>query len=323
MKGITKNSYRFHLLGFAMSIEDDLLASVDLIYEASFDSTLWPRALISLADNVGAAHVTLSAMDRRAGTYFSIAPRTDPAMTAIYRQYWAFRNPVWGLSAAWPAGEVYLLDNLIPRECFAATAVFNEWFRPAEFGLATMSANLFAGDGLSALIAVANAPGKDEITGEQKHIFKAAVPHIDRAVRIHRELRMCTLDHDTDPKRLESLQCSVILVDGAARVLFANAAARRLFSSGSGLAFKGGCLHSTDGSDTLHRLIASCTPTVPAWADRGGETSIVRCSDGLSLRVTVTPLRSNGTVAELPWLSVGIPVAMVTVIDPARENWMD
>ncbi len=306
-----------------MSIEDDLLASIDLIYEASFDSTLWPKALISLADKVGAAHVTLSAMDLRAGTYFSIAPRTDPAMTAIYRQYWAFRNPVWRLSTARPAGEIYSLDNLIPRQDFAATAVYNEWFRPAEFGLATMSANLFTGDGLSTLIAVANAPGNDEITGEQKHIFKAAVPHIDRAVRIHRELRMCTLDHDTDPKRLESLQCSVILVDGAARVLFANAAARRLLSSGSGLAFKGGYLHSTDGSVVLQRLIASCAPKAPTWTHRGGETSIRRGLGRLSLRVTVTPLRSNGTVAELPWLAAGIPVAMVTVVDPACEKWMD
>jgi hypothetical protein len=306
-----------------MSIEDDLLVSIDLIYGASVDSTLWPRALISLADNVGTAHISLSAMDFRAQTYFSMAPRTDPAMTAIYRKYWAFHNPLWRLSAARPVGELYILDDLIPRKDFAATPVFNEWFRPAEVGLATMSANLFTGDRLSALIAVANAPGNDEITGEQKQIFKAVLPHIDRAVRIYRKLRMCSLDHDTDPERLESLQFSVILVDGAARVLFANAAARRLLSSGAGLAFKGGCLQGTDGSVALQRLIASCTPKAPAWISHGGETSIHRGSGRSSLRVTVTPLRSNGTVAELPWLSLGIPVAMVTVVDPACEKRMD
>jgi hypothetical protein len=41
------------------------------------------------------------------------------------------------------------------------------------------------------------------------------------------------------------------------------------------------------------------------------------------LRVTVTPLRSKGTIAELPWLGLGIPVAMVTVVDSAREKWMN
>jgi hypothetical protein len=32
-----------------------------------------------------------------------------------------------------------------------------------------------------------------------------------------------------------------------------------------------------------------------------------------SLRVTVTPVRSKGTVAELPWLGLLIPAAIVTV----------
>jgi len=306
-----------------MSIEDDLLASIDLIYGASFDSTLWPRALISVADNMRTAHITLSTMDFCAQTYLSIAPRTDPDMTAIYRQYWAFHNPVWRLSATRPAGEVYLLDSLVPRGEFAATPVFNEWFRPAKFGLATMSANLLIGDRVSALIAVANAPGNDEITGEQMLVFKAALPHIARAVRIHRELRIRDLDHDTASERLECLQYSVMLVDGAARVLFANAAARRLLGSGAGLACETGCLHSTDGSVALQGLIASCTPRAPVRNGPGGEISIHRGSGRSPLRVTVTPLRSKGTVAELPWLGQGIPVAIVTVADPAREKWMD
>jgi hypothetical protein len=35
------------------------------------------------------------------------------------------------------------------------------------------------------MISVANAPGNDEITGEQTLVFKAVLPHVDRAVRIH------------------------------------------------------------------------------------------------------------------------------------------
>jgi hypothetical protein len=54
------------------------------------------------------------------------------------------------------------------------------------------------------MISVANAPGNDEITGEQTLVFKAALPHINRAVRIHRELRLRDLDRYTAPDRLES-----------------------------------------------------------------------------------------------------------------------
>ena len=303
--------------------EDDLLALIQLIYEATFDSTLWPTALTRLADTTGTAQVVLGARNRRAGTFDSIAPRTDPVMHANYMSKWAFDNPHASLSARQPAGKVFSFDRIMSREKFSATPVFNEWYRPAEFGLAMIGANLLVGDDVSTLLCVANAPKNDHITGKQTLAFKAALPHIDRAVRVHRELRMLDLDHDTAPDRLESLHRGVMLVDGAAGVLFANWAARKLLGSRGGLTVKGGCLHSTDSADAVQGLIASCAPKAPAPNCPGGEISIHRGSDRSPLRVTVTPLRSKGTVAELPWLGLSIPVAIVTVADPVSEKRMN
>jgi hypothetical protein len=112
-----------------------------------------------------------------------------------------------------------------------------------------------------------------------------------------------------------------MLVDRGAKVLFANAWARALIGSGSGLVLRSGCLRSTDGSDTLQKLIASCALKFRARKGPGGEI-VVRQSHRRSLRVTVTPLRARGTVAELPWLGLQIPVAMVTVSNPAMTKWL-
>jgi hypothetical protein len=183
-----------------------------------------------------------------------------------------------------------------------------------------LAANLFIGDEVSTLIAVANVPGKHEIMREQMNVFKAALLHIDRAVRIHRELRIGDLDHDTAPDRLENLQRSVLLVDGAARVLFANAAARRLLGSRGGLVIKAGS--SIGDSDGIQGLIASCMRKGQTSNGHGGRISIRHGPRRSPLRVTVTPLRSRGTVAKLRWLGLGIPVAIVTVADLAREKWM-
>jgi len=38
---------------------------------------------------------------------------------------WAFHNPLWALSEARPANEVYFLDDLLPREDFAATPIYH------------------------------------------------------------------------------------------------------------------------------------------------------------------------------------------------------
>jgi PAS domain-containing protein len=305
---------------FAMTKEDDLQALIDLIYEAVLDDTLWPKALTRLADALGTAQIGLLSLDRRARTYDSIAPRTDPVMDAIFKKYWAFHNPLWPRTIGRPVGEVFLLDSLIPRKDFIATPFFNEWMRPAGFSIASMGANLLVGNEISTMISVANAPGNDEITGEQTLVFKAVLPHINRAVRIHRELRLRDLDRYTAPDRLERLPRGVMLVDATSRVVFANAAARALLNSSDGLALEAGCLRSTDGSDALlQTLIVSCKREAQTRIGPGGGISI-RTGPRRSLRVTVTPLRVKGTVAELPWLGLQIPVAIVTLSAPATER---
>jgi PAS domain-containing protein len=306
-----------------MGMEDDLLALIDLIYEAAFDSTVWPAALTKLADIMGTAQIGLQTLDRRIRSYDSIAPRTDPAMDALFKKYWAFHNPLFPRSITRPVGEIFWIDSLIPRKDFTATPFFNEWMRPAGFGMATMGANLLAGPDSLTMIAVSNAPGKDEITVERTRIFEAAMRHINRAIRIHHELRLRDLDHDTAPDRLEQLPRGIMLVDGAARVLFANAAARALLGSGDGLALEHGCLRSTDNKDALLQgLIHFCKREARSPIGPGGGISI-RVGSRRSLRVKVTPLRAKGGVAELPWLGLNIPVAIVTIATASSEKCLN
>ena len=77
-------------------------------------------------------------------------------------------------------GEIYTVDSVMPREEFASTPVFNEFWRPAQYGLETTGANLLVEDQLSALICFSNAPGKDSVTAEQMHIFETVLPHLTR-----------------------------------------------------------------------------------------------------------------------------------------------
>lgn len=302
-----------------MGKEDGLHAAVGLIYEAVLDDKLWPKALTTLADVMKTTHIALCAMDRRARSYHSLAPRTDPDWDARYKQYWAFHNPLWTSSVTRPANEIFFLDDLMPREDFAATAVYNKWFRPAGFGMALMGANLQVSNEASSLIVIANAPGKNLITREQAQIFKAGLQHIARAVRLHRNLRICDLEHVTAPERLEHMGFGVILVDASAKVLFANAWARALLTPGSGLAVRGGYLFSTDRAAILNRMIRSCGGRLPASYGPGGEIALP-WSARRPLRVTVTPLRARGNVAELPWLGLQLPAAMVTISDPAMAK---
>jgi DNA-binding CsgD family transcriptional regulator len=302
-----------------MSRDEELIALIDLIYEVALDIDLLPSVLIRLADAVGAAQVAMTSMDRRANVVATIAPRFDPDLLASWKEYWAFQDPILARAALQPPGEIYTLDSLMPREEFAVTPVFNEFWRPAEISL-TMGANLLVEDQFSAMIGFANVIGKDTVTAEQMHIFEAVLRHLIRAARISRRLWEMELKHVAAAERLGAQKEGALLTDALGRVVHANAAAKAMLDDRSGIFLDNGRLTAADGSGILQRLIASCARTTPAPGGPGGEIKILRELSHSPLHVMVTPLRSKARLADIPWISIGTPVAIVTVRDPDLDR---
>ena len=118
-----------------MGVEDDLLALIDLTYEAALDSTLWPAALTRLADTTGTAQVSFVCMDGRAKTCDTLGPRTDPVMDALYKNYWAFHNPLWPLMTKRPEGTVFSFDSIMSRKDFSTTPCSTSGFARPSSGL--------------------------------------------------------------------------------------------------------------------------------------------------------------------------------------------
>ena len=298
-----------------MSRDTEIIALINLIYEAILDSDLWPKFLIELADALGTAQIAMPSMDSRSNTVATIAPRFDPDLLATWHEHWVFNDPTLARATLRPAGEIYTLDSLMPREEFAATPVYNEFWRPAQLGLAAAGANLLIEDQFSTLIFFSNAPGEESLTTQQMHIFEVVLRHLIRAVRISQRFRELELKHVTAAERLESLQQGALLVDAKGRVVRANAAAKAMLDSRDGIFLDNGHLASA-GSEFLQKLIASCARTFLSLGGPGGEFKIPREPPRSPLHVTVTPLRSTSPLADVPWIGVGTPVAIVIVRDP-------
>jgi DNA-binding CsgD family transcriptional regulator len=302
-----------------------LSSLIDLIYEATLDNDLWPSVLIKLADAVGAAHVVMPSVDWRAKIFATIAPRDDPELIASYKEYWAFRDPLFRRATFRPmgerratfrpVGEIYTLDSLMPREEFAATPVFNEWWRPAQYSLATAGTSLVAEDQFSALVCVSNAPGKDSLTGEQLRLFEAVARHLGRAVRINRQLWKLELANLAATERIEMLPEGAMLADASGRVVLANAAAKAMLDARDGMFLCDGHLAVAGSPDALLKLVASCARRSVGIGGPGGELKVPRDFPRSPLHVTAAPLRSDTRLPDVPWIGVGSPVALVTVTD--------
>lgn len=306
-----------------MSLDDSVIDLIDTIGEAALDPELWPAVLARLADSIGAGQVAMASLDRRAQAFASIAPRTDPDDLAKYVAYWAFHNPLWVRSTRVPVGRTFSLDSLIPSDTFTKTAIFNEWWRPARWGLGLVGKNLVVEDHVTALICIDNGPGKDGLTDAQLRGFELAVRHIDRAVRVQRKIWKLDLEREAAIDQLDALPTGIMLVDAAARVLFANSAARAVLDATDALVLRGGCLEASAGGGLLRGLIAACAmpPRLDAVKTRGGDLEIRRGPGRAALQVTVSPLGPKTRLVEIPWLGLYAPVAIVTVTDPDLERW--
>ena len=299
-----------------------LSSLIDLIYEAVLDNDLWPSVLIKLADAVGAAHAVMPSVDWRAKIFATIAPRDDPELVASYKEYWAFRDPLFRRATlrpvgerVRPVGEIYTLDSLMPREEFAATPVFNEWWRPAQYSLATAGTNLVAEDQFSALVCISNAPDKDYLTEEQLRLFEAVARHLGRAVRINRQLWKLELANLAATERIEMLPEGVMLADASGRVVLANAVAKAMLDARDGIFLCDGCLAVAGSPDALRKLVVSCARRSVGIGGPGGELEVPRDLPRSPLHVTVAPLRSDTRLPDVPWIGFGSPVAIVTVTD--------
>src|SRR3984893_18608956 len=293
----------------------ELIALIDLIYEAALDNDLWPGVLIKLADAMGAAQVAMPWMDLRANVVATIAPRCDPDLLTSWKEYWAFRDPVLARAMRRPGGEIYTLDSLMPREEFAATPVFNELWLPAQYSLATAGTSLVAEDQFSALVCVSNAPGKDSLTDVQLRLFEAVARHLGRAVRINRQLWKLELANRAATERIEMLQGGAMLADASGRVVLANAAAKAMLDARDGIFLCDGRLAVAGSPDALQKLVASCARRSVGIGGPGGELKVPRDLPRSPLHVTVAPLRSDTRLPDVPWIGFGSPVAIVTVTD--------
>jgi DNA-binding CsgD family transcriptional regulator len=304
-----------------MSEESELFALIDLIHEALLDGNLWPSVLLRLADATGAAQIGMTSGDQKTGVFTTLAPRTDPDFIEAYKEYWRHHNPLWHATFLWPAGKMYSLDALMPRDEFSATPVFNEWWRPSGRGLAAAGINILVEDDSSTLIYIANEPGVNSLSERQISVFKAALRHIIWAVRLNRRLWDLELKHLAPAEQFEALPHGALLLDAAARVVRANAAAMEITDEGDGIILRNGRLVTTDGSDDLQDLVSSCARTSGAAGSPGCKLRVPRTPPNAPLQVTVTPLGSQTRLTTIPWLGVGVPVAFVTVSDSESGCW--
>ncbi|MBN9562421.1 MAG: hypothetical protein J0H14_17095 [Alphaproteobacteria bacterium] len=290
------------------------------IYDAALDPSRWQaltERLAHLFDGVG----VLFAQDSRspAATVFSTAG-IDAGFLDSYIAHYAGVNIWTPAVAALPVGAVVTNDDVAERRRFERSEWRNDWLRPQDLYHGTACV-LGKADGVVTEFSIMRPEKAGVMSPEQLDMLRLLVPHLQRAIRVHQELSTARVGLHGALAGFERLATAALIVDQAARVLFANAAAEQLLRGNDGLrGGRNGVLRAGTPpvTERLHALIAGAARTAGLrGADPGGTLPLPR-REGRPLVALVSPLRT-----EPAGLGFAPLAALVLARDPDRAPAVD
>ena len=291
--------------------DEEFSELVGLIYDAALGSSVYPVMLNRLADALSARCGVIGSRNSSTNATAMTAPRTDPEYLRSFTEYWAERAFIWKGLTKLPVGTVMVREMIISRDEFCRTDYYNEWCKPLGVE-ATIAASLLVEGPLTTVVAAYRPYAKGDFDATETRLFVELIPHLQRAVQL--QMRLAGVDGlpEGSVGILNRLQQGVILVDGEARVIFANRAAEGMLRAGRGLFLGRDGLRAEIPAETrrLRRAIADCAKPHAGLGGAGGHLRISR-EHGVSLTVLVAPYHVG-----LSWIDVVRPRAILFITDP-------
>jgi DNA-binding CsgD family transcriptional regulator/PAS domain-containing protein len=302
--------------------DDEFSELVGSVYDAASDPDAWPVFLNRFADALSAQCSAFGSHDSSTNATVMVAPRTDPEYLCSFIEYWAHRAFIWNGGEKLPVGTVIVREMIISRNEFCRTDYYNEWCKPQGVE-ATIAMNLLVEGPLSTVIAVSRRYAEGDFDVAETRLFVELIPHLQRAVQL--QLRLAGLEGlpGGSADILNRLQQGVILVDGGARVIFANRAAESMLRAGQGLFLGRDGLQAEIPGETrqLRRAIVDCAKQRLGFGGTGGHLRLSR-EHGVPVTVLVAPHH-----ARLDWIDIVRPRAILFIADPeakaaVRQQWL-
>ena len=199
------------------------------VYDASAGNR-WDVAIESIRDATGSAAACMFFQDRARP-----APQADVLKatgypehaTAHYINHYAALDVRVPAASALRAGEVYLDDRTMAFSQIQASAIYNEFYRPADLAHC-MACTLFAENTRSGYLSLHRSHRSGAFRPAETNFLERLAPHLIRALQLQRQIERAQALAGGLQLALDHFQTAVMLVDSSARLVHANAAADAL-----------------------------------------------------------------------------------------------
>ena len=210
-------------------------------------------------------------------------------------------------------GTVHIGSHLIPEYALVRSRFYTEWLQPQDLHH-RLCAVLSREQAAAVCLDIMRPRSGAGFTRDDVERCRSLLPHLQRALRMHRRIAELEIERDAAFHALDHLPWGVVFVDEQRNRLGANRHAQEILLAGDGLMARGSSLRAAlaDEDARLNRLLSSALQrTGDAPPSIGGPLSITRPSGGHPLSLLVVPLRAKAGA-----LGDRGPAAAIFVSDP-------
>jgi DNA-binding CsgD family transcriptional regulator/PAS domain-containing protein len=292
---------------------DRLDKILDLIYDAAAENDGWPRALTAIADLTHSQGGILFGQSYTAQrVYFDFNGRLDEECNRTYQER-HLHNPWNQHMEHQPVGRLVMSDDAISLTELQKSAFYDEVLRPQEVAHNGMLA-LAAREDFRVAFNMCRSVQQGPFDSDEQRVLEFLSPHLCRAVTLKYRIEGYLALQRAAFNVLERLADGVMVLDRRARVIFANATARRMSKDGQLQLHPSIDVYSLPHSQRLNDLIR-----VALQGATGGTLGLPSRSKGAPLTLVVSSIRGK----DLGRLSdAGLKDAAVVLfaIDPANRR---
>lgn len=232
---------------------------IGLIYEGATDPSRWTKDILpALADFLDAPECFLYTATHtpQDGGFFFYHGITQNQVDLYLHKY--IKEDAWAKSAIEKnmvfEGNVFLGDELLPREQWLGSKIYNECFDHNPNMAQLMSSVVFGMDSARSMVTACSffrGLHHPNFDAQDLDRLRLVLPHLSRSLGVLQRLQTAELAVASSLAALDRLPSGVLLLDSFGLVAFANIAAKNMFKNNDGLRLRK--LSNTPG---LGKLIA-------------------------------------------------------------------
>lgn len=220
-------------MGIDTSVASDSQLIHDIIghiYDASCDSDKWHIVLKKIAQLTNSKSAVLLYQDhdvQHASTFSSYG--LDPKWLALYNATYGERDPSLAIIGAVPTGELTASHLAHENIKLYESDTYKEFYKPQNIHHLAGSW-LIKNEYRSALLGFQRALSAPEYENETLSKVKELVPHLQKALYIHRVYTEAKIKSETSEAGMDVMQTGIVLFDNQSQVIYCNKAAESIIN---------------------------------------------------------------------------------------------